>query len=117
LKALQLLWQGTFDLVLLADKLDMNGEEVVRQVRSGRTGTPVVVMQSVPPSDDLAVRYARLGACSFVSLPGLGESAAALQNLSEDRTASAAAGRAAYRGGSALRDLRTSTLVADRFGP
>jgi DNA-binding response OmpR family regulator len=67
LKALQLLWQGTFDLVLLADKLDMSGEEVVRQVRSGRTGTPVVVMQSVPPSDDLAVRYARLGACSFVN--------------------------------------------------
>jgi CheY-like chemotaxis protein len=38
LKALQLLWQGTFDLVLLADKLDMSGEEVVRQVRSRRTG-------------------------------------------------------------------------------
>jgi DNA-binding response OmpR family regulator len=58
LKALQLLWQGTFDLVLLADKVDMSGEEVVRQVRSTRTGTPVVVMQSVPPSDDQIVRYA-----------------------------------------------------------
>ena len=68
LKALQLLRQRTFDLVLLADNLlDMSGEEVVRQVRSGRTGTPVVVMQSVPPSDDLAVRYARLGACSFIN--------------------------------------------------
>ena len=58
LNALQLLWQGTFDLVLLADKVDMSGEEVVRQVRSTRTGTPVVVMQSVPPSDDQIVRYA-----------------------------------------------------------
>lgn len=68
LKALQLLRQRTFDLVLLADNLlDLSGEEVVRQVRSGRTGTPVVVMQSVPPSDDLAVRYARLGACSFIN--------------------------------------------------
>jgi len=67
-KALQLLGQGTFDLVLLADDLlDMSGEEVVRQVRSGRAGTPVVLMQSFPPSDDLAVRYARLGVCFFIS--------------------------------------------------
>jgi DNA-binding response OmpR family regulator len=38
LKSLPVLWQGTFDVVLLADKLDMSGEEVVRQVRSRRTG-------------------------------------------------------------------------------
>ena len=68
LKAMQLLCQGTFDLVLLADNLlDMSGEEVVRQVRSGKAGTPVVLMQSSPPSDDLAVRYARLGVCFFIN--------------------------------------------------
>ena len=38
LKALPVLWQGTFDVVLLADKLDMSGEEVVQQVRIRRTG-------------------------------------------------------------------------------
>ena len=68
LKALQLLCQGTFDLVLLADNLlDISGEEVMRQVRSGRSGTPVVLMQSFPPSDDLVVRYARLGVCFFIN--------------------------------------------------
>ena len=68
LKALQVLRQGTFDLVLLGDNLlDMSGEEVVRQVRSGRTGTPVVLMQTFPPSDDLVARYARLGVCFFVN--------------------------------------------------
>jgi DNA-binding NtrC family response regulator len=68
LKALQLLCQGTFDFVLLDDNLlDISGEEVVRQVRSVRTGTPVVVMQSVPASDDLAVRYARFGPCFFIN--------------------------------------------------
>jgi CheY-like chemotaxis protein len=67
LKALQLLCQSNFDLVLLADNLlDMSGEEVVRQVRSGKAGTPVVLMQSAP-SDDLAVRYARLGVCFFIN--------------------------------------------------
>jgi CheY-like chemotaxis protein len=68
LKALQLLCQGNFDLVLLADNLlDMSGEEVVRQVRSGKAGTPIVLMQSFPPSDDLTVRYARLGVCFFIN--------------------------------------------------
>lgn len=68
LRALQLLCQGTFDLVLLDDNLlDVSGEEVVRQVRSVGAGTPVVVVQSVPHSDDLAVRYARLGACFFIN--------------------------------------------------
>jgi CheY-like chemotaxis protein len=68
LKALQLLCQGNFDLVLLADNLlDMSGEEVVRQIRSGTAGTPVVLMQSFPPSDDLTVRYARLGVCFFIN--------------------------------------------------
>jgi CheY-like chemotaxis protein len=47
LKALQLLRQGAFDLVLLDDHLpDVSGEEVVRQVRSASAGTPVVVVQS-----------------------------------------------------------------------
>ena len=68
LKALQLLCQGTFDFVLLDDNLpDMSGEEVMRQVRCVRTGTPVVVMQSVPASDDLAVRYVPFGACFFIN--------------------------------------------------
>ena len=68
LKALQLLRQGTFDLVLLDDHLpDMSGEEVVRQVRSASPGTPVVVVQSGTPSDDLTVRYARVGACFFIN--------------------------------------------------
>jgi len=68
MRALQLLCQGTFDFVLLDDNLpDMSGEEVVRQVRSVGAGTPVVVMQSVPHSDDLAVRCARLGACFFIN--------------------------------------------------
>lgn len=65
-KALKLLWQGAFDLLLL-DDVDANGEEVVRQARRVGNGTPVVVMQRVPPSDDLAVRYARLGACFFIN--------------------------------------------------
>jgi DNA-binding response OmpR family regulator len=66
LKALQLLSRGTFELVLLDDNLmDLSGEEIVRQVRSVGTGTPVVVMQSVPHSHDRAVQYARLGACFF----------------------------------------------------
>ena len=66
--ALQVLCQGTFDLVLLDDNLlDVNGEEVVREVRRVGDGTPVVVMQRVPHSDGLAVRYARLGACFFIS--------------------------------------------------
>jgi CheY-like chemotaxis protein len=68
LKALQLLRQGTFDLVLLDDHLpDMSGEEVLHQVRSADAGTPVVVVQSGTPSDDLTVRYARLGACFFIN--------------------------------------------------
>lgn len=68
LKALQLLRRGAFDLVLLDDHLpDVTGEEVVRQVRSAAAGTPVVVVQSGTPSDDLTVRYARLGACFFIN--------------------------------------------------
>jgi CheY-like chemotaxis protein len=68
LKALQLLRQGVFDLVLLDDHLpDVSGEEVVRQVRSASAGTPVVVVQSGTPSDDLTVRYAHLGACFFIN--------------------------------------------------
>jgi two-component system chemotaxis response regulator CheY len=68
LKALQLLRQGAFDLVLLDDHLpDVSGEEVVRQVRSPSAGTPVVVVQRGTPSDDLTVRYARLGACFFIN--------------------------------------------------
>jgi CheY-like chemotaxis protein len=68
LKALQLLDQGTFDFVLLDDNLpDISGEEVLRQVRSIGAATPVVVMRSVPNSDDVALRYARLGACFFIN--------------------------------------------------
>jgi DNA-binding response OmpR family regulator len=68
LKALQLLCESNFDLVLLADNLlDMSGEEIVRQVRSGKAGTPVVLLQSFPRSDDLTVRYARLGVCFFIN--------------------------------------------------
>ncbi|MGA7929440.1 MAG: response regulator [Candidatus Sulfotelmatobacter sp.] len=68
MKALQLLRQGSFDLVLLDDHLpDVSGEEVVRQVRSAGAGTPVVVVQSGTPSDDLTVQYARLGACFFIN--------------------------------------------------
>ena len=67
-KALQLLRQGAFDLVLLDDHLpDVSGEEVMREVRSAGAGTPVVVVQSGTPSDDLTVRYVRLGACFFIN--------------------------------------------------
>jgi CheY-like chemotaxis protein len=68
LEALQLLCQCTFDFVLLDDNVpDLSGEVVVRQVRKLGTGTPVVVMQSVPPSYDLAALYASLGACFFIN--------------------------------------------------
>lgn len=67
-KALQLLRQGAFDLVLLDDHLpDVSGEEVMREIRTAGAGTPVVVVQSGTPSDDLTVRYARLGACFFIN--------------------------------------------------
>jgi CheY-like chemotaxis protein len=67
MKALQLLRQRAFDLVLLDDHLpDVSGEEVVRHVKSAGAGTPVVVVQSGTPSDDLTVQYARLGACFFI---------------------------------------------------
>ena len=59
MKALQLLRQGAFDLVLLDDHLpDVSGEEIMREVRSAGAGTPVVVAQSGMRSDDLTVRYA-----------------------------------------------------------
>jgi DNA-binding response OmpR family regulator len=68
LKALPILCQGTFDLVLVDDKLlDVSSEELVRQIRSASTRTPVVVMQSAPHTDDLAVRYAQLGVCFFIN--------------------------------------------------
>jgi CheY-like chemotaxis protein len=66
--ALQLLRQGAFDLVLLDDHLpDVSGEEIMREVRTAGAGTPVVVAQSGMRSDDLTVRYARLGACFFIN--------------------------------------------------
>ena len=67
MKALQLLRQGAFDLVLLDDHLpDVSGEEIMREVRSAGAGTPVVVAQSGMRSDDLTVRYA-LSARAFLS--------------------------------------------------
>jgi len=54
---------------------------------------------------------------AIFALDDLPEKAAAFQNLSEDRAASAAAGRAADRGGRALRDLGTGAFLARRFGP
>src|SRR5580693_21196 len=50
-------------------------------------------------------------------LPGLGESSAAFQNLSQARADSSAAGRATNRGGRAFRDLRTSALLVGGFCP
>ncbi len=67
-EALRLLQLATFDLILLDDYLpDVTSEEILRQLQGMLVRTPVLLMQTASLTDDSAVRYARLGACYFVS--------------------------------------------------
>lgn len=67
-EALRLLRQGHFDFILLDDYLPgLTTEEVLRQLQRMPEKTPVVIMQTASLTDELAVQYARLGACYFLS--------------------------------------------------
>ncbi len=67
-EALRLLRQRDFDFILLDDYLPgVTAEEILRQLQRMPGKTAVVIMQSASVLDELAARYARLGASYFIS--------------------------------------------------
>jgi CheY-like chemotaxis protein len=66
--ALRNLAHHSFDLILLNDYLpDISTEVVLRHAGSSEQSGPVLLMQSGPLPDELALKYARMGVRFFVS--------------------------------------------------
>jgi CheY-like chemotaxis protein len=67
-EALRLLRSRAFDLIVLDDYLaDVPSEEILRQLQKVAVKTPVLLAQTARLTDDMASRYARLGARHFIS--------------------------------------------------
>jgi DNA-binding NarL/FixJ family response regulator len=65
-EALQLIWKGTWDVVLLDISIPgRGGLDVLKEIRKARPKLPVIIV-SMHPEEQFAIRVLRLGASSYV---------------------------------------------------